>query len=113
RGETSSGLSRRNRTLGGEGMRWERLTTAEIAALDRSIPVLLNIAAIEQHGPHLPLDTDARIGAHFLDELDRRLHERVLILPPVVVCASEHHMDFPGTLTVRHATLLAYVTDIL
>jgi creatinine amidohydrolase len=94
-------------------MRWEKLTTLEIGALDRSIPVILNIAAIEQHGPHLPLDTDARIGAHFLSELDARVHDRVLILPPVVVCASEHHMDFAGTLTVQHATLLAYVTDIL
>jgi creatinine amidohydrolase len=94
-------------------MRWEKLTTLELGALDRSIPVILNIAAIEQHGPHLPLDTDARIGAHFLNELDCRNPERVLILPPVVVCTSEHHMDFAGTLTVQHATLLAYVTDIL
>ncbi|MCB5175084.1 creatininase family protein [Microvirga lenta] len=94
-------------------MRWEKLTSREIGALDRSIPVILNIAAIEQHGPHLPLDTDARIGAHFLGEFDARDPDRALILPPVVVCASEHHMDFPGTLTVRHATLLAYVTDIL
>jgi creatinine amidohydrolase len=94
-------------------MRWEKLTSGEIGALDRSIPVIINIAAIEQHGPHLPLDTDARIGTHFLGELDARHPDRVLILPPVVVCASEHHMDFPGTLTVQHATLLAYVTDIL
>jgi len=94
-------------------MRWDKLTTYEIAALDRSIPVILNIAAIEQHGPHLPLDTDARIGAHFLGELDSRMADRVLILPPVVVCASEHHMEFAGTLTVQHTTLLAYVTDIL
>jgi creatinine amidohydrolase len=94
-------------------MRWEKLTSPEIGALDRSIPVILNIAAIEQHGSHLPLDTDARIGAHFLNELDARMSDRVLILPPVVVCASAHHMSFPGTLTVQHATLLAYVGDIL
>jgi creatinine amidohydrolase len=94
-------------------MRWETLTSPEIGALDRSIPVILNIAAIEQHGPHLPLETDARIGAHFLRELDARHPDRVLILPPVVVCASDHHMDFAGTLTVQHTTLLAYVTDIL
>lgn len=94
-------------------MRWEKLTTREIGLVDRTTPVLMNIAAIEQHGPHLPLETDARIGGHFLDELDKRIGDRVLILPPVVVCTSEHHMDFPGTLTVQHQTLLAYVTDIL
>jgi creatinine amidohydrolase len=94
-------------------MRWEKLTSREIGTLDRSIPVILNIAAIEQHGPHLPLDTDARIGGHLLNELDAGMSGDVLILPPVVVCTSEHHMDFAGTLTVSHATLLAYVTDIL
>ena len=94
-------------------MRWEKLTSVEVDALDRSIPVIMNIAAIEQHGPHLPLDTDAQIGGHFLRELDKRIPADVLILPPVVVCASEHHMDFAGTLTVQHTTMLAYVTDIL
>lgn len=94
-------------------MKWEKLTTLEIDALDRSIPVILNIAAIEQHGPHLPLETDARIGAHFLNELDARHSGKVLILPQVAVCASAHHMSFAGTLTVQHTTLLAYVSDIL
>src|SRR5690606_448460 len=94
-------------------MRWEKFTTNEIAGLDRSIPVVLNIAAIEQHGPHLPLDTDAEIGALFLARLDEALGEKVLILPQVKVCCSEHHMEFAGTLSVRHETFLAYVGDIL
>lgn len=94
-------------------MRWETLTTNEVAGLDRDIPVVLNVAAIEQHGPHLPLETDAVIGDHFLQALEAKLGDRVLILPQVKVCCSEHHMDFPGTLSVRHETFLAYVGDIL
>jgi creatinine amidohydrolase len=94
-------------------MRWETLTTNEVGALDRDIPVVLNVAAIEQHGPHLPLETDAVIGDHFLQALEQRLGDRVLILPQVKVCCSEHHMDFAGTLSVRHETFLAYVGDIL
>jgi creatinine amidohydrolase len=94
-------------------MRWETLTTNEVAALDRDIPVVLNVAAIEQHGPHLPLETDAVIGDHFLQALEQRLGKQVLILPQVKVCCSEHHMDFAGTLSVRHETFLAYVGDIL
>lgn len=94
-------------------MRWEQFTTNEIAALDRAIPVVLNVAAIEQHGPHLPLETDARIGDHFLSRLEDRLDQRVLILPQVKVCCSEHHMDFAGTLSIRHETFLAYVGEIL
>lgn len=94
-------------------MRWETLTTNEVAALDRDIPVVLNVAAIEQHGPHLPLETDAVIGDHFLQALEQRLGKQVLILPQVKICCSEHHMDFAGTLSVRHETFLAYVGDIL
>ena len=94
-------------------MRWETLTTNEVAALDRDIPIVLNVAAIEQHGPHLPLETDAVIGDHFLQALEAKLGDKVLILPQVKVCCSEHHMDFAGTLSVRHETFLAYVGDIL
>ena len=94
-------------------MKWQAMTSAEIAAINRNNPVVLGIAAIEQHGPHLPINTDVIIGQHFLDGLDDRLGPDVCILPTVQVCCSEHHMDFAGTLTVRHETMLAYVGDIL
>ena len=94
-------------------MRWEDLTWVEFERIDRATPVVLNLAAIEQHGPHLPVRVDAAIGGFFLARLDARLGERVLVLPQVQVCCSAHHMDFPGTLSVRHETLASYVLDIL
>lgn len=93
-------------------MIWDELTSPRIDRLDRSIPVYVNIAAIEQHGPHLPLATDALIGAHFLDGLDRQMPEDVLIAPQIKVCCSRHHLDFAGTLSVDHTTLLAYLSDV-
>lgn len=94
-------------------MRWEDLTWMEFERIDRSTPVVMNLAAIEQHGPHLPVSTDSSIGGFFMEELDRRLDEKILVLPQVKVCCSSHHMDFPGTLSVRHETLVSYVGDIL
>lgn len=94
-------------------MRWDLLTTHRLAALDRTIPVLLPVAATEQHGAHLPLATDRLIGEHFAAELDRRIPEKILILPAVAVGCSDHHMDFAGTLSVRHATFWNYVRDIV
>jgi len=94
-------------------MKWELLTSPRLAAIDRRTPVVLNIGAIEQHGGHLPLVTDALIGRHFTDRIDESLGEGVLTLPQIAVCCSRHHMQFPGTLTVRHETFLAYLTDIL
>lgn len=93
-------------------MRWELLSTRRLGALDRGIPVVLNIAAIEQHGPHLPLATDSLVGEHFLSQIDSRLSDEVLLLPQLKVCCSSHHMDFPGTLTVSHETLLTYVGEV-
>ncbi|WP_206453823.1 creatininase family protein [Aurantimonas marina] len=94
-------------------MRWERLTTREIQDLPRTMPVIVNVAAIEQHGPHLPLDTDVVIGGAFLDALENQASDEVLILPQVKVCCSEHHMDFSGTLSIGHRSFLDYVGAIL
>lgn len=94
-------------------MKWSELSSPEIGALDRDIPLVLNLGAVEQHGPHLPLKTDAFIGRHFLEHIDAAMDTDVLILPAVEVCCSAHHMSFPGTLSVRHETLQRYVADIV
>lgn len=94
-------------------MYWEDCTSLKFAAMPRNIPVVLNIAAVEQHGAHLPVSTDALIGRHFTRRLSDDLGENVLILPQMAVCCSAHHMDFPGTLTVTHESFLAYAFDYL
>ena len=94
-------------------MKWVEMTSSAIGRVDPRVTVVLNIGAIEQHGPHLPVETDALIGRYFTEQLDKALGEDVIVLPQVAVCCSRHHMDFPGTLTVSHETLLAYVCDLL
>lgn len=94
-------------------MKWELLTTSRLAALSRELPVVMNVAAIEQHGPHLPLATDSLVGEHFLSRIEERLHSDVLILPQLQIGCSAHHMDFVGSLTLRHETMLSYVVDVL
>ena len=94
-------------------MIWDRLTSPQLAALPRTVPVVLPLAATEQHGPHLPLATDRLIAEHFMTRLDEVLAENVLILPTVSVGCSEHHLDFCGSLTLTHEHFAAYVTDVL
>ena len=93
-------------------MYWDQLTSPQIAALDRSIPVIFPIAATEQHGYHLPLATDRMIGEHFCKELHEKLPNDVLILPMISVGCSEHHTDFAGSLSIQHVTMLNQMTDI-
>ena len=94
-------------------MKWAELTTEQLAATDRMTPVILSVGAIEQHGPILPVETDNLIGRMLLDAVDERIGEQILILPQISVCYSGHHMDFVGSLSVRHETMLAYVSDII
>ncbi|MEZ4825518.1 MAG: creatininase family protein [Bacteroidia bacterium] len=94
-------------------MYWDLLTSPEIDALERRIPVILPVAATEQHGPHLPLATDRLIGEHFCKKIDEAISDQVLILPTVSVGCSEHHLGFAGSLSVTHHTFLMQVEDIL
>lgn len=94
-------------------MFWDQLTSVQLAALDKQTPVLLNIAAIEQHGAHLPVATDRMIGEYFSGLLNKEIGDKVLILPVVAVGCSDHHMGFCGTLTLSHATFSAVVKEII
>jgi creatinine amidohydrolase len=94
-------------------MIWDQLTSREIEALDRRIPVILPVAAIEQHGAHLPLATDRMIVEYFCRKLDEDIPDKVLILPVMAVGCSEHHLDFPGSLTLQHDTFLRQAEDML
>lgn len=94
-------------------MQWKNLTAPEIRAVKRQTPVLLPLAAVEQHGPHLPTSTDCTINEHLMTLIDEAIPDGVLILPTVAVGCSRHHLDFGGTLTVSHETFIRYVSDIL
>ncbi|MFE1600240.1 creatininase family protein [Methylobacterium sp. ID0610] len=94
---------------------WQDLTTAEIRArpLHDAIAVL-PVAAVEQHGPHLPLGTDAIIAEGYLARLHPLVPEDldVLILPVQAVGKSDEHLSFPGTLTLSGPTALTAWVEI-
>jgi creatinine amidohydrolase len=89
---------------------WQELTTRDFAGLDPEKTIaLLPVAAIEQHGPHLPLATDAIINEGIITEALDRLPDRlsVLVLPALTVGSSLEHTAFAGTLSIDAETLLA------
>jgi creatinine amidohydrolase/Fe(II)-dependent formamide hydrolase-like protein len=74
---------------------------------------LLPVGALEQHGPHLPLDTDAFDALHLAERVAERCSvPRPLVLPLIPYGISYHHDDFPGTISVSNDTLSRLVYDI-
>ena len=94
---------------------WQDLTTRDFDGLDPERTVaILPVAAVEQHGPHLPLSTDAEINAGIVKKTLAMLseHPTVLVLPSQVVGDSLEHLDYSGTLSVSTETLLAMWADL-
>lgn len=98
-----------------EARNFAYLTWKQVDALPRASTLLvLPTAAIEQHGPHLPLETDTLINNLLLGKALALVPEEldVFALPPVCYGKSNEHMGFPGTLSVRAETFMAVVRDV-
>lgn len=93
---------------------WADLPWPAFRALPPDTVALLPIAAIEQHGPHLPVSVDATINAGVVERALAKLPADcpVLVLPTQAVGISVEHLRFPGTLTTTPETALALWTDI-
>lgn len=76
--------------------------------------VIVPVGALEQHGPHLPVEIDTLLGETVALRTARLAAEKepVLVLPMLWTGLSEHHMSFGGTITLDTATFLAMLRCI-
>ncbi len=94
---------------------WGDYRTTEYGSIDAEETIaVLPVAAIEQHGPHLPVSTDTTIMTGMLETVIARLpHDLdVRILPVQAVGKSNEHVHAPGTLTLPPATLIEAWTEL-
>ena len=87
-------------------MQLAELTWPEIEGLNKDTPVVIPIAALEQHGRHLPLFTDSLLLGEVVRRAAERVKDRVLFAPLTWLGNSEHHLDFPGTLSAPPRTYI-------
>lgn len=94
--------------------RLERLSWPEIAAAIESgkTTAIIVVASSEQHGPHLPEATDAMIGEGLAVRLAHRLGN-ALVAPVIRPGCSDHHLGFPGTISISPELLVAIIHSYL
>jgi mycofactocin precursor peptide peptidase len=73
--------------------------------------VLVPLGSLEQHGPHLPLDTDSRIAAAVAGDAAAR-RPGVAVTPPIAFGASGEHDAFPGTLSIGNHALVELLVEL-
>ncbi len=74
--------------------------------------IVIPVAAIEQHGYHLPIDVDNVLVEHVTEEAARRSEGRLLTAPMIHYGFNEHNMGFPGTITVRETVFMDFCYDV-
>lgn len=89
------------------------MTSVEFAEASKTIKIaLIPVGATEQHGPNLALGTDYVIAHRLSQRIAAGIHPRAVVVPPVPMGVSYHHMGFPGTLTFSPETFIAVCVDI-
>ncbi len=95
--------------------RWDALTREEIGALAPTALLVVPAGTTEQHGPHLVTGTDALIAAVVAERAAAAASspETIVLAPTLAYGASDHHLPFGGTLSLRVATFQLVLRDLL
>lgn len=94
-------------------MQLSDLTWPAVSALSRDTPVVFPIAALEQHGRHMPVFTDSLLTSELIRRTEARIGDRVLFAPLTWLGNSHHHMDFPGTLSAEPRAYVDLLNGLL
>lgn len=86
----------------------------QIYQLDKSRAVVVcPLASLEQHGHHLPLLTDTCLVTAVAQRVHEQLGDSMLLTPTLWLGASDHHLDFPGTLSVSNTVYISMIKALV
>jgi creatinine amidohydrolase len=90
-------------------MTWEEVEEA----LNTVKMAIIPVGAHEQHGPHMAESCDAVLATEMAKEVAERMYPYVLVTPTINMGVSPHHLNFPGTISLKPDTLIAVLRDIV
>jgi creatinine amidohydrolase len=94
-------------------MKFAELKRPDIETMDKAHKVVMvPLGSFEQHGQHLPLITDSLLGGVIAERVEAALPETVLLMPVQWLGASNHHLKFPGTVSIPTALYIDMVSHI-
>jgi len=100
-----------------EETEWRKLRADELREKARQdAVVVLPVASMEQHGPHLPVEVDSMLGEAVAARTAAKVAARgqpIVVLPVLWTGLSEHHMSFGGTITLDNAAFTGVVEGIV
>src|SRR3978361_2377593 len=96
---------------------WRKLRADQLREqARRNAIVILPVASLEQHGPHLPVEVDSILGETVAARTAEKVlaaGQPVLVLPVLWTGLSEHHMSFGGTVTLDKAAFTALIEGVI
>lgn len=94
-------------------MIYGELTSPELGKIAPKTIAVLPIAAVEQHGNHLPVITDTALVSEVARRAEAALPKKIALLPTLWVGSSHHHMAFPGTMSLQSDTYVRVLKDLI
>ncbi len=91
----------------------QEMTWPAVAGLPKNTPIIIPIAALEQHGHHLPLFTDSMLLGEIVRRVELEMRDRALLAPLMWLGNSHHHMDFAGTLSAEPRCYLDLLVGLI
>src|SRR5438270_12982959 len=109
----SANTNERSMSRAATEYRYEKLTWPEINdAIEMEKVCIVPCGAVEQHGPHLPLDVDLVCPGGIARGAGVAIPDKMLVLPVVAYGYTGHVMDFPGTINQHYTHFIEHVLDI-
>jgi creatinine amidohydrolase len=94
-------------------MKLAELSWPKAAALSKDMPVAIPVAALEQHGAHMPVFTDSLLCGEICRRAEQQLADRVLFAPLMWLGNSDHHLDFGATLSAPPRVYLDLLNGLI